>query len=380
MIDGPLEARDESPDPMATLSRALEPKAGEGLLLLGLHLEDINGYAPMFSSEGKPRTDVRPGYLTVLIRTHDGTARVAGSLPYLAVPQDDGFLFMGEASARIHQKTGGPDCEVQACGPGELGQRPHDYDATEIWTTRDQGETGKVQTRLEAKLRARRQWGIEHTEQLVYVTPRAQCRDRTESEWTGGALWFHAEETRRLTATSGPAIDDRLVSWADDKAVRLVGNAAYETRKQGSGEGDELNLDEEADLGWGHVVSFRRDVRACLDRAEGKVMVTGDLLVPGNSARSFTVSVNVKEAPAPLAPSNRITVPFAAVRAAVPAATDAFVSPAKDTVLAMAPEGLEVVDALHGKRGAGLPVKGRPVMVEWAAGAAAERWERALVR
>jgi hypothetical protein len=46
--------------------------AAESVVLVGVHGEAIEGYAPMFGPQGKPRTDVKAGYSTLVLHVKDG--------------------------------------------------------------------------------------------------------------------------------------------------------------------------------------------------------------------------------------------------------------------------------------------------------------------
>jgi hypothetical protein len=360
-------------DPAAllhALATSMRPTAGEGLLLLGLHLEKIEGYFPMFSNEGKPRTNVAPGYRTILLHTKDGAVTVANELGYLALPKGDGVLFVGESSVSIHE----PEDPRDTNGIGVA--RPHDYDATEIWTAKRRADVDATARAVERKLRARKKWGTENTEQLVYITPRARCRATTWTMWTGGAAWFDGETSYAFDAVTGPRVDDVLAHYVDDPTLRRFAGLAFASDED---DAPEIDLDAPYE-DWGRHIAWRKDAHVCLARARGKVQLVGTVLRAGNTHRSFTAAVPLQPAPVELAPVNAHAVDFDAVEAAFPGATDAWVSPARDVALVVQGEKLVVYDALHEKPGQNMPFTARVVMAEWASGERASALLAALAR
>lgn len=352
-------------DPGVRLIDVLHPVLGRAVLLFGIHTEEIEGYTPMFSAEGKPRTDTKQGYRTLILHTHDGTADVVGELPYLAVPQQDGFLYMGEASVSIHQPWDRRDML------GDGNPRPHDYDATDLWTTKDSSAIARAARQLEAKLRAKRAWGVENTVQLVYVTPTAQCTIHTKSEVTGGALWFHAMTTYSLQSLQGPPIDNNLASHVDERTLRQFGARLFEVPEE------DIDFDKPYRDGFS-AISWRDDVQACIDHERGSVMLQGAVLRWGNSARAYMTMRPVVPAPPSLAPGNDV-IDYPAVKAVLADMIDAFASPSHDIVLAVRRKdkaGLELVvwDVAGRKVAKSLPLAGRPVMAQWASGGPGDAW------
>jgi hypothetical protein len=85
--------------------------------------------------------------------------------------------------------------------------------------------------------------------------------------------------------------------------------------------------------------------------------------------------------PASLVPFNTLPVPWKAIKAAFPEATDAFASPDGDLLLVFAPKQILFVSAQAGKLQKFHAIEvpfGNPVMAEWALGANVARWNQTL--
>jgi hypothetical protein len=366
------------PAPAAQLADALRPTPGDALLLLGLHVERIEGYSPMFSSEGVPRTDTRPGYVTVLIRTKNGTATVVGSLPYLAVPQQAGFLFIGESSVRIHL----PDDPRVTMYDGS--PMPRTYDATDLWKTADRNAISRVSGKLAARLKAARAWGTEKTTQLIYVTRNAWCTVHTESEVTGGALYFHASTTYDLDSLDGSELSDNLIAYVGETTFRRFVSELLSIKPE------QVEFDRPYRDGF-MTYSWLDDVQAVISHREGVPMLSGAIRRAGNSARTFMESAPVGPAPESLAPGSK-ALDFRSIVAAIPRTKDALVSPSNDVVLSLAsvgspdagadrddaPDHIVIWDVAARQSVGTLPLGGRPVMVEWGEGDQAAAWLAAL--
>jgi hypothetical protein len=358
----------------AALPAQLGAKPGDAVLLLGLHLENIVGYLPMFSETGHPNTNLREGYATLVLHAHEGRADLVDVLPYLAVPQPAGFLYIGESSVSVHLPPD-PKLELEPGTP-----MPRDYDATALWRTPNPKRIGELATELRARLKADQSWGKEDTTQLVFVTSRALCRIATQTEVTGGALWFFGGMTHAFEALSGPPIDSRLSRWVNETEMQAFANQAF--ADDGAAEPPHVDIRQTYEDPWGRNIDWKEDPTLCLTHRLGSVWVSGTVVRSGNSARSFSVEIPVMEAPATLAPGN-MPSNWAALQAAFPEAQDAIVSPSHDLLLLLSQRSsssLELVvwDTIRQKESSRHPWVGRIVMTEWAVGAAGQRWIRTL--
>ncbi len=252
---------------------------------------------------------------------------------------------------------------------------PRDYDATDLWRTRDPKAIGRVASELATKLKKAQSWGKSNVTQIAYLTPRAICQNVSETEFTGGALAFFGSDTETLAALDGPPIDDTLASLIDEPTLRSFGAKLFEASV------DDIDLDRPYLDGF-DVVSFRDDVTPCLQHEAGSVVLVGGAVRSANSARRFTHSAVVGPAPETLAPGHH-AVDFEAMRAKVPDLLDAFVSPGEDMLIALVGKEGEkpsylAWDALGRHAPSPVSIAGRPVMEEWATGATMDAWLASL--
>lgn len=356
-------------DPAVAIKRQLAPKSDSGILLLGVHLESINGYGPMFSSEGKPQTDPRPGYMTLVIRSQNGSAETLGTVPYVAVPQGDHFVYMGEASVSVHLPNS-PSVTMFDGSP-----MPRDYDATELWQTDDRKRIPNVSATLVQKLKKKRAWGVENTSQLVYVTPKVLCKVNTESEVTGGALYFRATSTYSAASLDATVLDNNFAKHVSEKELIRFASEIFEIPI------DDVDLDKPLKDNF-MVYSIRDDIQLCFDHIAGTTQLMGSILKAGNSARYFSVEKAFGPAAEQFAPGNEV-LPFELVKKLFPKLIDVFVSPAHDALLITqwsATNTLELVvwNVAEQKQSGILALPGRPVMAESAMGLRAQAWENEL--
>jgi hypothetical protein len=352
---------------LATLCCGRRALADDSVILLGVHTEPIEGYTPMFSNEGKPRTIVGPGYRTLVLRVQDGNVTLDAELPYIALPQRAGFRYLGESSVSLHEPPSPPPSD-----PAQPEAAPNDYDATELWAASRRTDIPALAKRLEQHLLHEKRAGVEHTEQLVYVTPKAMCRFVTDTEWTGGATWFNGETHMPLTTPQGATLKMPLARVAPPDLLGQFMKAALEGR-----DSEGAKLEEPFDAGWGKIVDFRTETGVCLEHRAGRAWVDGTVDLPGNSARSYTFSAPVMPAPASLVGTSDATaesVAFSDVQRRWPAALDFVSSYHGDALVLQTASGFVAVNAHTDVAGPTFPVTGRLVMVETAAGPAAARW------
>ena len=135
-------------------------------------------------------------------------------------------------------------------------------------------------------------------------------------------------------------------------------------------------MDEPYDASWA-VIDFRKDPGVCLQHRDGRLWLDGTVLLPGNSARSFTVTAPVRPSPDAL---GGMAAPASLVEAKqiLPDALDVVASLSKDIWLIVEPSSLVAVNRATRRELLRLPIKGRIVMVEGAGGAAVGRWLKTL--
>ena len=348
------------PDLRTSLFAKLEPRAAEQTLILGLHIEEDESYGSLFGDTGAPRSEAGPGYRSYALRFAGGAVSLQRELPYLVVPTTKGPLYIGEAT--VHQDHSGHESEAEQ----ELIQRgestPEWYLATRIWQTRDEQRIPKLIMSLEAKL-SRAIWGTLHSESVEYVTPRVLVLSTDEANWTGGATAFQG--TNRLQTRS---LDTPIAATvlARNGRTELEKMAQAILREQRIEPDEFAGVDQPLQLGVGDSLVLTSDAQACLTRFEGKVWEAGCVVVPGNSARSFTEAFRIRPALPDLAPSNFAPLELADVKQAFPDVQDVVVAPSQAFVLLLRDTGLSVLDVASRRELLNLPTaRGKIVMAEW---------------
>lgn len=348
---------------MVSTTAARAGDAPESVLLVGLHAEPIEGYGPMFSEQGRPRTNRAPGYGTLVLHITPGSVRLASALPYLAIPQLSGFLYLGETSVRL-ERAPAPDSDPET---------PSFYDATGLWRTTQRASIPNVEQQLLRALERGAAAGSEDTTQVAYVTSKVLCVSRTTSRWTGGALAFQAQQVLELTTPAGSPLDWPLSRFADRAQLEQFMRDALADYRQ---DDEPPRLDEPYNAYWA-TIDFRKDPRMCLEHHDGRLWLDGTVLLPGNSARSFTASAPVRPAPAALGGMAELASLDEAKRV-VPGALDAVASLSPNIWLIREAAALVAVDVQARKELLRLPINGRLVMAEGARGPAVSRWLKAL--
>lgn len=338
------------------------------VVLIGLHVEKPETYGPLYD-EGAPEVDTRPGYRTLAIEVKPGGAVLARDLPYLTVPAGDRFVLVSEATVSIPDK--------RPLAAREADENPHWFSATGLVMAKDPAALKKAVHTSEARLKAQKQWGITRATSVLYASPRALCVLDSEAEWTGGALAFSGSMHQHTVPVAG-SFDPLLLAHADEKQV--IG-FAREVMKDHFDPDDEVSLDEDLDVGWERKVKLRTDAMACLARENGRPMLTGAVTLSGNSARSFAADAPIAEAPAEFGIHRGGVVDLAKVKAAIPTASDAMLSPAGDALIVVEEKQVEVFDVDSHRSVLQIPVEGALLtMEEWATKEQALAWLDALPR
>lgn len=344
-------------------SAAHAEEARDSVLLLGLHTESIEGYSPMFSAEGEPQTNLRPGYRTLVLHITPTGVRLASELPYLAVPQAQGFLYLGEASVS-RELAPAADADPET---------PHFYDAKALWRTPQRAAIPKAQRELRKTLERAAAAGTEETSQVAYVTSKVLCVSHTSSAWTGGALAFTAQQSLSLFTPAGAALTWPLARFAERPQLEQFMHDALKGYRD---DAEPVLLDEPYNAFWA-VVDFRTDTGVCLDHHDGQLWLDGTVLLPGNSARSFTVAARVRPAPTALGGLAE-TANLEQAKQILPSALDVIASLTPNVWLVREPAALVAVNTATRQELLRLPRSGRVVMTEGARGGAVARWLKAL--
>lgn len=373
----PIAPPAPEPTPAATLAAYLQklaPIDTPETLLVGIEIVPSAGYGPLYGegAHAPPEDKLH----TLVLHVHDGRVELVGELPFLAIPKENGFTYMGVASYERDDTEAEKKRQGAKFGADDdVGSNVYWYVASSLWRTSERAQVDAARTKARKSLEKQRKWGINFGEDINYVTREALCTTSYHAEWTGGALAFTANESQSLTGLSKKLAPALLKYTDDDGLLRFAKNIMRE--REPDIEDPDISLDEPYDMGWS-TIDWRKDSRACLGRHDGKVMLTGVIRLPNNSARSSEWEAPVRDAPADLAANATPPFPLAEILAAfaVPKPSDALVSPRKTILVAQFQDGL----VLYGARSATplltIPMPGRIVMAEWASGDLANTWAK----
>jgi hypothetical protein len=348
---------------VAAVLSSLSLERKRSVLLLGVHVENVADYRPLYSGEGYP-VDERPGYRTIVVELTPDQVRIAADLPYLMLPAAKGFDYVGEAEISIDEGFG----ETNEYGFA----MPHTYAASTLVSASSPQALSRRIDGVKKKLRGQRQWGRSEMETLLAITPRAQCSQRMNGQVTGGALGFYASTYMHMSRVGGLPLHRKRLTESELQAFgeRLEESRGERFARRPDGR---IDLDKPVDMWW-RTMDWRADVEMCIARQRGRMQITGSTTVPGNSARSFTMAFVLGDAPSEFAPGNRMPIAFDRLEAVVDGLMDAAITPHDDAIVLLAGGRLVVLDATAKELMSADIGLVRPVMVEWATGAAAERW------
>jgi hypothetical protein len=343
-------------------------------LLLGIEVVPSEGYGPLYGegAQAPPEDKLR----TLVIRVDGGRVELAGELPFLAIPHETGFLYMGVAS------YGRDDTEAEKKRQGakfglddELGNKVYWYVASSLWRTKDRAQVDAARTKARKSLEKHHKWGHFSAEELNYVTSHAMCSTSSYAEWTGGAQAFMAHETESLTGLS-KNVPQALSNYTDDAALLRFVHETLQRRDAGEDD-EEISLDKPVEI-FGYKIDWRKGSRACLKRENGGVMLTGIIELPNNGARTSEWETSLREAPPELASNAPPPIEMLDIQRAfvVPKPQDVVVSPKKTVLIVKFPDRLVVYGAGSTAPLLSIPMIGRIVMAEWERGEIARSWDK----
>ena len=350
-------------------------------LLLGLRTKRVGTYHAQLGDEPLSSSLDEPGYRMLLIHFDGTSVRLAGQLPYLAVPQRRGFRFIGEAN--VHEGSE----EAESADPTSP---PKYYSASQLWMTHDKRSVKRAERNAQAALQHERACGETAQQTVIYVTPKALCRFDSQSSWVGGAHFISGTEEERLLWLDGSRRGTRLVQHVARPVFEDAVKRMFADWNQGRDE--PIVWAGVQNFGWGEI-EWDRDTYVCLGRQDGRVIMTATATFPTMSCRNAVWSTELRPAHEDVGVRHAPSVSPSAFRSAIPDLVDAYVSPENRVVVLHLPNRLVVyrphgdLHELVGEPGRHwdeetvaleIPVAGRPVMEEWAIGSHAVRWAREL--
>lgn len=345
------------------LLATLHPGSSAVTLRLGLRTQRLEPAGGLFGDTGAPVPPTGPGYRTLVLRLDAGAASLLEDLPYLEVPQPAGYLYVGDVTAHADETGAESQAELERIESG--ASVPKWYLTTHVWLSRDRRGIEALSRRMQASLERAREWGTVDQERVGYVTPRVLVLESETAQWSGGALAFSGSSRVEMEGLANP-IDTNVSARHGCDAIERIGQLIAERYELGPEE--RSGIDAPLNLPFGDSISLMTDTHLCLTREEGRVWEAGCVLLPGNSARSYTEAFRIRPAANDLVPSNFAPLEFAEVRRAWPNVGDVLVAPNQAFVLVLSEQGLSVVHVGSGQEVLGLgSVVGSIVMAEWEA-------------
>jgi hypothetical protein len=362
MVQEPLSPAEAARNAAKTaLLATLHPGPGAVTLRLGLRTQRLEPAGGLFGDTGAPVPPTGPGYRTLVIHLEAGAASLLEDLPYLEVPQPAGYLYVGDVTAHADETGSESQAELERIESG--ASVPRWYLTTHVWLSRDRRGIEALSRRMQASLARAREWGTVDQERVGYVTPRVLVLESETAQWSGGALAFSGSSTVEMEGLGNP-IDTNVSARLGRDAIERIGQVIaerYELDPEARS-----GIDAPLNLPFGDSISLMTDTHLCLTREEGRVWEAGCVLLPGNSARSYTEAFRIRPAADDLAPSNFAPLEFAAVKRAWPDAGDVLVAPSQAVVLVLSDHGLSIVHVDSGQEVLNLgSVVGSIVMAEW---------------
>lgn len=358
---------------LAAFLQRLSPMTTTETLVLGIETVPSVGYGPLYGDG--PRVPPEDKLHTIVIHAHEGRVEFAGELPFLAIPQENGFLYMGLSSyerddTEAERKRQG----VKFGMDDEYGGIVYWYAASSLWETTDRGRVDVVRENERKYLQKQFKRGDFFGKDVNYVTQHAICTTSYRGEWTGGAQAFTAGEDQNFEGLARNKISNVLSNYTDEAGLRKFVQAIFHEREPGN-EPSELSLDTPYEM-FGYEINWRKDSRVCLARHDGHVTLTGVIRLPNNGARSSEWEIPMFDAPTSLASNAIPPVPLLDIRKAIalPKPMDAVVSPRKSMLVLQLPDRFVVYGNGSTTPLVTIPISGRVVMAEWAEGEQAKTW------
>lgn len=351
----------------------LSPLGGPETLVLGIETVPSSGYGPLYGDG--PRVPPEDKLHTIILHAHDGRVELAGELPYLAIPRDNGFLYMGVAAYERDDTEAERKRQGAKFGMGdEYGSVVYWYAASSLWRTTERSKVDSVRTSERKSLKQRYRRGDMFGEDVNYVTRYALCTNRYRAEWTGGAQAFTGGEDQTFEGLTQGKLPTLLANYTDDAGLRKFVQAIFQQREPGDDHSD-ISLDETYEM-FGYEINWRKDSHVCLARTNGHVSLTGVIRLPNNGSRTSEWETPVFDAPATLATNAAPPVALSDIRKAmaIPKAVDAVVSPKRTMIVARLPDRFVVYGNAAPAPLLTIPISGRIIMAEWAEGDAAKTW------
>ncbi|HMT06360.1 MAG TPA: hypothetical protein PKA82_00035 [Pyrinomonadaceae bacterium] len=338
-----------------------------------------------------------PTNKTLLLLRDRNDLVVASSLDYIASPQSNGWLYLGQAryfEPKPRDRNEELDKKEQDGWLKNFG-----FDYSRIWVTDIPAKIPAVQSSLVRKTKLK----IDKEYKSLPVDEREYHRNITDYEkiswvsdgyyiidgyWSlifGGAAWFQARENSRLVALSSSRLSGNLLNWVS-KERAVAGFAEYfkteydDCNKKNGSKYDCIWKHWQSDLNQNHP-SEPASINVL--RSGGQTKLMGNVLVDGNRYRSFLEKADFGQIPKALASYDNPKIDFEKFKALYPELIDVFVSPNQNMVILLTKNEFVLIDVLtrsEQSRTKHNILFNKVVMVEWATNAHVDRWRNTLKR
>lgn len=395
IVDIPKSTVPTLDDALSTLT----PRSGRSALLLGFDTDvsdDAKGYTQYYDDFEK-LTQKDPTNKTLLLVREGENLVISASLDYLASPQANGWMYLGQARY-FEPKPRGPNEELDKKEQdGWLKNFGFDY--SRIWVTDRTENILAVQKSLVSKTKHEidkeyknlsfdeREYhrNITDYEKISWVSDGYYIVDGYWSRISGGAAWFQADEKSRLVNLANQRLSGRLFNWVSKKNVIEKYKEDYDANRRS----DPSERYNDHDGIWARREDALKNENPemmptfTIQRNNGRSILLGRTLVAGNAHRSFLESVELGDAPQRLVKYDNPNIDFEKIKALYPDLIDVFVSPNQNMVILLTKDEFVLIDAFAKKEKSRIKhstLFNKVVMVEWSTGDYVDKWRRALLR
>lgn len=358
----------------------LEPKGGDCGLLLGFDTDVSNnasGYEQFYDYHGPDLKKTIPNK-TLFITRKGNKVKVAAKLDYIASPQKDGFVYLGQVRYfEPKPRVKNPDFESLE---KDFRVKLFGFNYTRIWQTRAKNqiaaatartlEATKAEIDEEFRKSKEKEWlqNITDYEKLSFVGDGFYIKEGFWSQVTGGPAFFQAHTKNKVVPLRNDRVSGKLKSLYAAQRIE----EAFNKVKEQFGE-DRWGSDEK--------IGYVENSTYTLARFKANTHLVGLILVDGNAHRSFHADADFGITPKSLVRYNNPKIDFAAFKQADENVIDVFVSPNQNTVFVLTKTeiiGLDVKTKNEIFRQKHDLQFNKIVMVEWATSDFVSKWEKEL--
>jgi hypothetical protein len=388
---------DSRNDAIKSLFAHLKPTGRNSALMLGFDTDessDAESYAQYYDDFEK-LSEKKPTNQSLLFVRNDRSLELAARFDFIASPQSNGWLFLGQARYFERKPRDKNEHLDRLEKEGSLKNFAFDY--SRIWTAKDLDRIGPARKAVIGRTKAQidreyrrlprdeREYhrNISDYEKIGWISDGYYIADGYWSLIHGGAAWFEAREESRLVHLGKQKLSGELHKWYSKKTILDQYKSTFDTTRRNGPDAKYNNMDATWER-WSVLIGGKSGDRIptfTIERHEGQTRLIGRVLVDGNTHRSFLLEEDFGLAPKPLARYDNPVFDFSRAKAIFGDLIDVFVSPGQETVFFLTAAELIGFDVASGdellRTRHGLKFN-KVVMVEWADSRQAEKWRAEL--